>query len=188
MEELSYKEDAWMEKVDGKIVMMSPRPFVKHTIIASNIFAIFHRFLRGKPCVAFGDGVDVHLDEKNTFIPDVMIVCNQDIIHEDAIYGAPDLVVEVLSPSTMRRDRTVKMKKYAAAGVREYWIVTPGTKSIEVYLNQDGTFELDEVYVDFTELELKAMDEEEKKAVKWQIKVSLYDDLLVDVKEIFEKV
>ena len=188
MEELSYKEDAWMEKVDGKIVMMSPRPFVKHTIIASNIFAIFHRFLRGKPCVAFGDGVDVHLDEKNTFIPDVMIVCNQGIIHEDAIYGAPDLVVEVLSPSTMRRDRTVKMKKYAAAGVREYWIVTPGTKSIEVYLNQDGTFELDEVYVDFTELELKAMDEEERQAVKWQIKVSLYDDLFVDVKEVFEKV
>ncbi|WP_294152500.1 Uma2 family endonuclease [uncultured Selenomonas sp.] len=160
-----------MEKIDGKIVMMSPRPFVKHNIITTNISRIFGNFLVGKPCVVFGDGVDVHLDEKNTFIPDVMIVCNQDIIHEDAIYGAPDLVVEVLSPSTMRRDRTVKMKKYAAAGVREYW-----------------TFELDEVYVDFTELELKAMDEEERQAVKWQIKVSLYDDLFVDVKEVFEKV
>ena len=117
-----------------------------------------------------------------------MIISNRESIHEDAIYGAPDLVVEVLSPSTMRRDRTMKMKKYAAAGVREYWIVTPGTKSVEVYLNQEGTFELDEVYVDFTELELKAMDEEERQAVKWQIKVSLYDDLFVDVKEIFEKV
>ena len=188
MEELSYKEEPWMEKIGGKIVMMSPRPFVKHTMIATNISRIFGKFLVGKPCIVFGDGVDVHLDEKNTFVPDVMIVCNHDIIHDDAIYGAPDLVVEVLSPSTMLRDRTVKMKTYAAAGVREYWIVTPGTKSVEVYLNQDGTFELNEVYVDYTELELQALDDDERAAVKWKIKVSLYDDLLVDVKEIFDKV
>lgn len=182
-----HRDEPVTERIAGKEISMWWRTFLDHNTVTGKLGCIFGNYFWKKPVMVIG-GVGLFLDEENIFVPDVMIISNRESIHEDAIYGAPDLVVEVLSPSTMRRDRTVKMKKYAAAGVREYWIVTPGTKSIEVYLNQDGTFELDEVYVDFTELELKAMDEEERQAVKWQIKVSLYDDLFVDVKEIFEKV
>lgn len=62
-----------------------------------------------------------------------MIVCNRSIIHDDAIYGAPDLVVEVLPPSTTKNDRGPKMRHYAEAGVKEYWIVTPIGKTAESF-------------------------------------------------------
>ena len=177
-----------METIDGKVCMMSPRPFIAHNIIIANLTTIFGNYLKGKPCMVFADGVDVHLDEKNVFVPDVMIVCNHDIIKPNALYGAPDLVVEVLSPSTAMRDRGPKMKAYAKASVKEYWIVTAGTRSVEVYLNQGGQFELDHVYEDFTELEWQSMDKDEQAATRQYIKVSLYDDLLVDIKEVFAKI
>ena len=109
----------WMETIEGKVVMMSPRPLVAHNVVMTNISCIFGNYLRGKTCRAFGDGVDVHLDEENTYVPDVIIVCDRSIVHRDGIYGAPDLVVEVLSPSTSRNDRGAKMRHYAAAGVTE---------------------------------------------------------------------
>ncbi len=114
-----------------------------------------------------------------------MIVCNPDIIKENGIYGAPDLVVEVISPSTMRYDRGPKMQAYAKAGVKEYWLVTPLARSVEVYLNHGGVFEIDETYAVYSEADLSVMNDEEKAAIKPQIKVSLYDDLLVNVEDVF---
>lgn len=78
--------------------MMSPRPAVNHNRVITNISRIFSTYLRTKRCESFSDGIGVHLAEKNIMIPDV--VCNRDIIKSNGIYGAPDLVVEVLSPST----------------------------------------------------------------------------------------
>ena len=116
-----------------------------------------------------------------------MIVCNRDIIKQDAIHGAPDLVVEVLSPTTAKNDRSTKMRHYAAAGVKEYWIISPLSRSIEVYLLHDGTFELDDIYTDYPDWDLARMTDEERAAVKTQIKVSLYDDLYVNVTDVFHK-
>ena len=126
------------------------------------------------------------LDENNNFVPDVLIVCDKDKIKPDGIYGAPDLVVEVLSPSTMTRDRGIKKDTYAKAGVREYWIVDPVSQSIEVYHLHEGRFELDHAYVVFPEWEWERMTEEERSAARLSVKVSLYDDLFVDVREVFE--
>lgn len=178
----------WMETIEGKVVMMSPRPLVAHNVVMTNISCIFGNYLRGKTCRAFGDGVDVHLDEENTYVPDVIIVCDRSIVHRDGIYGAPDLVVEVLSPSTSRNDRGAKMRHYAAAGVKEYWIVTPLGKSVEVYLNENGRFELDDIYTEYDEQDLARMDEKERAEVKTEIPVSFYDDFRVSVKEVFEDV
>ena len=139
------------ELIDGKVVLMSPRPRINHARISGAIYFAFARYLQGKRCEPFCDGVDVYLDEKNHFIPDVMIVCNPDQVKETHIEGAPALVVEVLSVSTQFRDRGVKMHAYAAAGVQEYWLVNPNDKSIEVYLNHEGTFVLDNIYNWFTE-------------------------------------
>ena len=103
------------ELIDGKVVMMSPRPRVRHVQVASRIANLFDQKLRGKRCTALPDGVDLILDEKNHFIPDAMIVCDPDKIKDTCVEGAPDLVVEVLSPSTAKRDRGDKAKAYAQA-------------------------------------------------------------------------
>ena len=188
MGDIAYKEPPWIEIIDGKTVMMSPRPRVDHNRIIRNLTRMFGTYLLGKPCEVFADGADVHLDEKNLFIPDVMIVCNPDIIRPDAIYGAPDLVVEILSPSTARNDRISKLQTYGKAGVREYWIVSPLAHTVEVCLQQNGTLALDNVYIDAPDWELENMSAEERAKVHEDIKVSLYDDFIVSVHDIFYKV
>lgn len=187
MENTALKEPPMMELIEGKVVMMSPRPLTSHNMVLTHISHIFEDYLWDKPCIPFSDGVDVYLDEKNHYIPDVMIVCNRDIIKPEGIYGAPDLVVEVLSPSTAKNDRGPKMRHYAAAGVKEYWIVSPLSRSVEVYLQHDGHFELDDIYTDYPDWELARMTDEERAEVKKQIKVSLYNDLYVNVADVFHK-
>jgi len=188
MDNLAYKEPPRVELIEGKTYLMSPRPRIAHNRVSLRIAHLFENYLEGKRCVAFGDGTDVYLDNKNHYVPDAMIVCNRSIIHGDAIYGAPDLVVEVLSPSTASNDRGPKMRQYAKAGVKEYWIVTPIGRSVEVYHNHDGQFELSYVYTDVPDEELSHMDDDDREKIRWEIPVSLYDDFRVKVKDIFVNV
>lgn len=191
MPNLAYKYDVMKreELIDGKIVMMSSRPAINHERIQRNILRIFDNYLHGKHCEAFGKA-EVWLDEKNHFIPDAMIVCNPDIIGSHHIDGAPDLVVEVLSPSTYDRDMTVKMAAYARAGVKEYWIVEPEARRVAVHLLKGDAYELSASYYPYTEEDYKHMDEEDVVIARQRIKlkVSLYDDLIIDVADIFERV
>lgn len=149
---LAYQEEPWEEKLNGQIILMSPRPSVNHNRVAGNIYHIFRNYLEGKTCKAFTDGVDVFLTEKDNVIPDAMIVCNKDIIKPDGIHGAPDLVAEVLSPSTAKNDRGYKKDLYGAAGVKEYWIIDPAMQSIEAYLLSDGRYVLDGFYGIFPDI------------------------------------
>ena len=185
MDNLAYKEPPRVERIEGRTVLMSPRPRGVHNRAALNIAFLFERYLRGKTCMAFGDGTDVFLDDKNWYIPDAMIVCDRSIIKDDGIHGAPDLVVEVLSPSTSKNDRGPKMVHYAAAGVKEYWLVTPQQKLVEVYYNVDGHFVIDETYTIYEDWELRQMSDEVLAAAKTAIPVSLYDDFLVNLEDIF---
>lgn len=184
---LSYHQDEHtiIEKIEGREVMMSPRPNTSHQIIAGNIHHIFTRYLKGKRCKAFMEP-DVFFDEQNYFIPDVLIVCDRDKIKPNGIYGAPDLVVEVLSPSTAARDKGIKKAVYEKTGVKEYWIVDPESKSIDVYHLQDGRLEFFDTFLVYPEWEWERMTEAERDAVRLSVKVSLYDDLAVDVREVFE--
>ena len=116
-----------------------------------------------------------------------MIVCDRSKIKNDGIHGAPDLVVEVLSPSTMMNDRGPKMRHYAAAGVKEYWLVSPLARSVEVYLQQDGQLVLDTVYHDIPEWEYEKMEPEGQAEIHKDIKVSLYDDLVIHIRDVFHK-
>lgn len=102
---LAFEEAPWEELIDGKAVLMSPRPAVNHNFVSGSIYGIFHHYLRGKRCTPFADGTDLYLTEDNRFVPDCMIVCDKDKIHTDGVHGAPDLVVEVLSPSTAKNDK-----------------------------------------------------------------------------------
>ena len=191
MSNLAYEYDVVKheELIDGKIVMMSLRPAINHERIQRNVLRIFDNYLHGKRCEAFCE-VEVWLDEKNHFIPDAMIVCNPDIIGSHHIDGAPDLVVEVISPSTFDRDMTVKMEAYARAGVKEYWVVEPEAKRVAVYLLKGDTYALSASYYPYTEEDYKHMDEDDVVIARQriQLKVSLYDDLIIDVADIFERV
>ena len=188
MDNLAFKEPPRVERIEGKTYLMSPRPRVSHNRVAFRIAHIFANYLEGKTCEAFADGTDVHLDKDNTYIPDAMIVCDSSIIHDAGIYGAPDLVVEVLSPSTIQNDRGPKMRHYAAAGVKEYWVVSPIGRSVEVYYNENGIFQLDAAYTDYSDWDLERMDDDERKAIREEIPVSLYKDFCVNVKEVFKDI
>lgn len=196
MDNLAYIDDRNIkiktELIDGKIFMMSPRPRVEHATVCTNIASEFRSYLKGKTCRAFCDGVDVFLDENNRFVPDTMIVCNPDIIKHDGIHGAPDLVVEVLSKTTAKNDRSKKKYTYAKYGVKEYWIVDVWSKSVEVYYNQDSWFVLDNIYYYLTDEEIAENnnmsdnDIDKIKEYTDSIKVSICDNLIVKLKDIFE--
>ncbi len=182
---LAYQEERRVELIGGKVVMMSPRPSVNHNRVASNIFWLFENYLRKKKCTPFSDGTDLYLTEEDRFIPDVMIVCDPDKIKANGVHGAPDLVAEVLSPSTMWNDRTRKKDVYAQCGVREYWLVNPVDKSVEQYLLDNGQFVLHGVYAQHPDWQLQQMTDEERAAVVTRFRCSLFDDLDIPLEDIF---
>jgi len=169
MDNLAYQDNVWEELIDGVIVAMSPRPSPRHYITADNIYGIFKKFLAGKPCKAYMDAFDVHLTEKDIVIPDVLILCDKDKLKKDGIHGAPDLIVEVLSPNTAKRDKGYKKDLYEKCGVKEYWIADPENRLIEVYLpDKNGKYVLADVYYEH------------------EFKTSLFDGLIINTEEVFE--
>ena len=186
-------QDGWRDSpskqlIDGKIIAMFPRPRVEHHFVAFNIYVIFDRYLRGKRCTPFGDGVDLYLTDKERYIPDGMIVCDPEKIHSDGVHGAPDLVVEVLSPGTARYDKFHKKDIYEQCGVREYWLVSPGDASIEQYVLKDGKFIFQDIYTLYHGFELAKLTEEEKKDVISSFQCAIFEDLEIDLQEVFARV
>jgi Uma2 family endonuclease len=123
--------------VEGDLIQMSPAPNLFHQFIVGNIHLMLATFVAGKglgkvvvsPC-------DVYLSEHDVFQPDVLFVstANLDILKEDGVHGGPDLVIEVLSPSTAQLDKKPKRKVYARAGVKECWLVDPLLLQIQRYV------------------------------------------------------
>ncbi|MBR1579424.1 MAG: Uma2 family endonuclease [Selenomonadaceae bacterium] len=188
-EALAYREEyEKYELINGEVHMMS-RPSVDHSRVSRNVLGIFDRHLRGKKCEAFGE-VDVFFSEKDNFIPDAMIVCNPDIVKSNGIHGTPDLVVEVLSPSTAKNDRFNKKALYEKYAVKEYWIVDPYSRTIEIYHLVEGKFELDDFYVSYRARDWENLDAKEKAEAEAHhtIKVSLCDDFMVEVGDVFRNV
>ena len=122
------------EIVNG-VLIMTPAPSPEHQDIVGEIFSALrtHIKLAGLGRVFTGP-IDVDLGPKNVYQPDLVVVLNThlDRVAEKKIIGAPDLVVEVASPSTAAYDRLTKYEKYAHAGIREYWMVKPKSRSVEV--------------------------------------------------------
>jgi len=187
---LAYEEESWEELIDGKIVAMSPPPSFGHNLTASNIYDIFRSYLKktGKKCMPINDGTALYLTGKDYFIPDFMLVCDRTKIDHEGVHGAPDLVAEVLSPSTADRDRKYKKDLYARCGAREYWLVSPGDQALEQYLLVDGQLNLHKTYTVYPKWMLEKMTEEQRAAVPTHFKCSLFDDLDISLADIFEHV
>lgn len=181
---LAYQADVREELVDGRLVAMSPAA-TNHNRIAGNIYGIFWNYLRGKPCVPFGDGEKVFLTDTEHYVPDFMIICDRSKIKPDGVHGAPDLVVEILSPSTGAKDKGQKKRVYAQCGVPEYWIISPEAKSIDIYFLEDGRYELQNSLSLYPDYLLAHMTSEEKDAIVTNFKCHLYDDLELSLNDIF---
>lgn len=130
-------DDVRVELIDGVFYdMAAPTPL--HQDLALELWVRLRNHIRqGKGlCKAYMSPIDVKFpeDEMTMVQPDVIVVCDRDKIIEKRIDGAPDLVIEVLSPSTKKKDQAVKLKKYGEMGVREYWIVDPASKKVVVYV------------------------------------------------------
>jgi len=138
---LTWTGDERWELIDGVAYDMTPAPDVNHQVIVGNTYQIISEHLEEKNCRVFLAPIDVRLPESDaaddavyTVVqPDVVVVCDPEKIEKRGIIGAPDLVVEVLSESTAYKDETEKLNLYERHGVKEYWIVNPGAKYINVF-------------------------------------------------------
>ena len=130
------------EVIYGEAYAMAA-PNSRHQEILVELSTQFHTFLRGKPCKVYPSSFDVRLfyeeDESDDTVvqPDITIICDEKKRGKEGCRGAPDLVVEILSPSNTAIEMSRKFKLYQKAGVREYWVVDPETKSLLVHLFQE---------------------------------------------------
>jgi len=138
------------ELIEGQAWAMSPAPKTRHQAILWRLSSELYGYLKGKPCRAFPAPFDVLLpkgnetdDEVDTVVqPDIVVYCVKSKLTEAGARGAPDLAVEILSPSTSRKDQNEKFRLYEKHGVREYWVVDPGNRSIQVYRPRpDGRYD-----------------------------------------------
>lgn len=153
---LTWPDDERAEIINGEPVMMAPPPSRVHQEISFEISRQIGNYLDGKRCKVYPAPFGVRLFEQDgdspedvdTMVePDISIVCDPSKLDDHGCKGAPDMVVEVLSPSTQRHDQLVKLGLYQRAGVREYWIVDPMNKTTRVMLlDAGGTLQLHEVY------------------------------------------
>lgn len=139
----SLPEGTLAEFIDGS-VCMSPAPSRMHQKISVSLsWAIrSHIVEQHKDCEIYPAPFDVFLEngeEEDVFQPDLSIVCDQNKLQDDGCHGAPEWIIEIVSPSTQHRDYALKLFKYRAAGVLEYWIVNPITETVTVYRFDDET-------------------------------------------------
>ncbi len=146
---LKWQFEERVELIKGYIFKMSPAPNLNHQELTGSIYRKIGNFLDGKKCRVFISPFDVRLSAKgkseNTSIytvvqPDVCVVCDPTKLDTRGCIGAPDIVVEVLSPSNNKKELRNKYELYEESGVKEYWIVFPGERVFMAYTLVDGQY------------------------------------------------
>ena len=139
----AWDDDVRRELIDGIPYAMSA-PSWRHQEIIVQISRLIGNFLVGRPCKVIPSPVDVRLNadtgDDTVVQPDLLVVCDKAKLDDRCIVGAPDLVIEVLSPSTALHDKVIKFRRYLQAGVREYWLVDPDSKSVSVHILNNGAY------------------------------------------------
>ena len=137
-------EGAPYQLIGGELIMtLAPTPY--HQIVSRKIVSLLTQYVeKNNLGEILYSPIDVYFTEEDVFQPDIIFVSKErlNIIGETKIEGAPDLIIEILSPSTAYYDLGRKYEIYEKSGVKEYWIVHPERKSIEIYQNESGQFKL----------------------------------------------
>lgn len=137
-------EDKRYEIMEGELYVL-PAPNESHQRISRNLEYALMQYLETNPIgELYHAPFDIILSNENVVQPDIIIILNQrkGIINPKNVKGAPDVVIEILSPSAPERDKDIKFKLYAKYGVKEYWIVDPYAQSIEIFKNSQTGFDL----------------------------------------------
>ena len=148
---LTWRFEERVELIGGRIHHMSPAPNLEHQRVAARLQGIIFQLLESQPCEVFHAPFDVRLplpptrlrdDKIDTVVqPDICVVCDPAKLDSKGCIGAPDWVIEILSPGTSRKDFTEKFEVYQHAGVREYWLIHPHEQTLLVYrLDESGVF------------------------------------------------
>jgi Uma2 family endonuclease len=140
-----------LELFKGRIFKMSPAPSLYHQKVAGNIHGILWNIFKNQSCNLFMAPFDVRLLDKKKLAsdheiytvvqPDLCVVCDEKKLDSRGAIGAPDLMIEILSPGNSKKEMTYKYDLYQEAGVLEYWMVNPVDKTIFIYVLKDGVFE-----------------------------------------------
>lgn len=177
---LTWDDGQRWELIEGAAYCMSPAPGRNHQYVQAALVTQFFSYLRGKPCEVYGSPFDVRLSEKSdasdnyvkTVVqPDLLVVCDKAKLDDRGCNGAPDLVIEILSPSTAAVDFKNKFDLYQRFAVLEYWIIHPAEQTLLVYKRgADGLYGAADRY---------AGDD--------QVPVPLLGDLVIELAEVFAK-
>jgi Uma2 family endonuclease len=169
-------KERW-ELIDGVAYAMSPSPSLQHQKIVGAIYREIANYLMGKTCDVFISPLDVFLpqgvkdeNESDTIVqPDLMVVCDKNKQSDKGIKGAPDLVVEVVSPASGGRDKVEKLNLYERSGVKEYWILDPDDSTLMVFkLDSNGTYGRPDTY-----------------NCENTVRVGIFESLEIDLKKVF---
>ena len=169
-----------VELIKGKIFKMSPAPGSFHQEISGNIFFQIRKIIKDNDCKLFAAPFDVRLinfkesNDDNQIItvvqPDLCVICDTSKIDERGCVGAPDLIIEILSPGNSKKEMDIKFDLYEENGVLEYWMVNPAEKTIAIFVLQDGKY-----------VGLKPVIEDSK------LQSPTFPELKFKVKKIFER-
>jgi Uma2 family endonuclease len=179
---LTWRFEQSVELIKGKIFKMSPAPSVKHQRVSSKLHGRVFIALQKKSCDLFSAPFDVRLLDKKksskanaevyTVVqPDICVICDKTKLDERGCIGAPDLIIEILSPGNSKKEMKTKYALYEESGVQEYWIVFPSEHVLQQYiLNEQGRYELKS---SFTEDEV--------------FNAHIFPELQIDLADIFEE-
>lgn len=176
---LTWPDGERWELLDGEPSAMTPGPNRRHQELLVELAVAFHTYLKGKPCRVYPAPFDVRLprgsepdEEVDTVVqPDLLVVCDPSKLDDRGCRGAPDLVVEITSPSTASLDHIRKKALYERHGVREYWLLHPVDRIAMVYrLDAAGAYGAPAVY-----------------GAEDSIPVGIFEDLVVDLRELFRE-
>lgn len=185
MGSLAEKHEFKIELINGKIYYMSPSASPFHGMIIGNLYLLLGNYLKGKPCKVFTDTIDIYLDEENRVIPDLSVLCDKTKFTDRGYEGIPKLIVEIISPRSVKRDRIEKKALYERMQVPHYWLVDPKNKNIEIYNLVEGVYVLEDIYTDYEETELNRMSEEDRDKVVTEFKTAAFEDLMISITDIF---
>ncbi|MFL0197114.1 Uma2 family endonuclease [Clostridium sp. WILCCON 0269] len=176
---LAWPEEEKFELIDG-IPYMQAVPSWQHQSISTELITQFSNYLKNKPCRVFHAPFDLRLPDENendnettTVVqPDIVVICDKKGLKDTGYYGTPPLIIEILSPSTARKDKLYKLNKYEATGVKEYWMIEPDLKLVSVFkLQENKKYGRPEMY---TEEDF--------------IEVSIFSDLIIDLNLVFASI
>ncbi len=176
---LTWKFSERVELIKGWVYKMSPAPRRIHQKVESNLHIEIGSFFKNSKCDVYESPFDVRLiknkgqsdHEIETVVqPDICVICDLDKLDDKGCVGAPDLIIEILSPSTIKKDYTEKFNLYEENGVKEYWIANPEGRSLQIFYLNNGKYE-----------ELETYEEKED-----TITSKLFPDLKIKMVDVFE--